>query len=351
MYNIMEKSRLIEIVENFGKARVAVLGDFCLDLLFHGKHKGFSRESAAPINKIGKLVGYPGAAANVAYNLAKLETEVIPVSVIGTDHNSLINYGDILLNFFKKAGINTDYIFRSEKRETYAYLKFMATGEGTSTPEQQFYRADTGTDNGILLEKDIEVKIKELLKSLKNKYEVLIVSDYSKGIVTPNILVTAEQLVNEDKLVIGSSRRDPKMFNGLNMIALNDFETLSAYVEDADRRGRVDDETLLHYGERLLMDTKSNNLVISRGAHGISIVNSQNKLVNVPTKEKKVVDITGAGDTTLAAIAASLSVGATLVEAAKIGNYAGGIVVQKPGTATASREEILKEIASDDYKD
>lgn len=344
----MDKSRLIEIVKNFGKARVAVLGDFCLDLLFYGKHKGFSRESAAPINRVHNQIGYPGAAANVVYNLTKLGVaEVIPIGVIGTDAKSMINYGDILLNFFKEANIDTRHVLRTEGRETYAYMKFMATGEGTSTPEQQYYRADTGSD--FLITKDLEQTLESILGELgfNGRFDALIISDYSKGVVTDGILDYVKGFAEDGRIVVGTARKDPRRLEGLTLIAQNDFETVSPYERELDESGRVDDEKLKLYGARLLEDTGSEKLVISRGAYGMSIIEHYN-FINVPTKKRKVVDITGAGDSALATITSALAIGATLEEAAKIGNYAGGIVVQKPGTATASQEEILKEIENDE---
>ena len=127
---------------------------------------------------------------------------------------------------------------------------------------------------------------------------------------------------------------------------MNDFETVSAYKEIKDE-GRASEADIKECGQKLLADTGSKNLIVSRGAYGMMVFEN-GMIYDVPTKEKKVVEITGAGDTTLAAIVAAWSTNASLVEAAKIGNYAGGIVVQKPGTATASKEEILKEIENDE---
>lgn len=345
---------LVDIVNNFGKARVAVLGDFCLDLLLHGKHKGFSREAAAPINRINKQVAYPGAAANVVYNLATLGVgKVIPVSVIGTDSDGVLNSGDLLLKFFKEVGIDCSHIVRSDKRETYVYMKFMATGEGTSTPEQQYYRADVGRDEEI--DPSLESQLIEHLEDLKYKVDAIVISDYSKGVVTPRVFTFARDLRKQNILVIGNARKDVKRLKNLDLIDQNDFETVSPYESIEDR---ASEEQVKRCGRQLLYDTKADYLIVTRGEKGMAVFSSESNLYeDVQTKPKKIVDITGAGDTSLAAITAALCASRNhvstylcfkdCINAAKIGNYAAGIVVQKPGTATTTQEELIKEIEND----
>lgn len=349
---------LVDIVKNFGNARVAVLGDFCLDLLLHGKHKGFSRESAAPVLRVNKQSGYPGAAANVVYNLAKLGVgKVVPISVIGTDTNTIVNCGDLLLKFFKEVGIDCSHIVRSDKRETYVYMKFMATGEGTSTPEQQFYRADVGRDEEI--DPNLESQLIERLEDLKYEVDALVISDYSKGVVTPRVFTSARDLRKQNILVIGNARKDVKRLKNLDLIDQNDFETVSLYESVEDR---ASEEQVKRCGRQLLYDTKADYLIVTRGERGMAAFGSESNLYeDVQTKPKKIVDITGAGDTSLAAITAALCasrdhVNAYLgfkdcINAAKIGNYAAGIVVQKPGTATATQKELIEEINKDEMED
>src|SRR5574341_303707 len=166
---------LIDIVRNFGKARVAVLGDFCLDILYHGYLDGVSREAPVAIQRVEREVCYPGAAANVVYNLAKLGIgKILPVGVIGTDENCLINYGDRLLNFFKNEGIDCSGITRSSDRNTHAYLKFIARGEGTSIPEQQIHRADIGQKDPRPLDSKLERTVINFLESNKGKLYTII---------------------------------------------------------------------------------------------------------------------------------------------------------------------------------
>lgn len=335
----------IDIVKNFGKARVAVLGDFCLDVLFHGKHTKFSRESAAPVNKIYKQICYPGAAANLTYNLVTLGVKnLIPISVIGEEGNgiTLVDYGKLLLKFFEDNKIDCSSIIRTKERVTTAYLKFMATGEGTSTPEQQFYRADVG--RGDKINKEIEDLIIDNLRKNKDRFDILVVSDYLKGVVTPRILDEISKYAPA-KTVIGTTRENALRLKNFSLIGLNAYETVSTY-EDVKEDEAIPEEKIVKCGMKLLSDTGSQNLILTRGENGMTIF-SDGKVIDVPTKPKPLVDITGAGDTALAAIVASLGAGADIVTAAKIGNYAAGIVVQKLGTATTTQAEIIKEIEND----
>ncbi len=332
----------VEIVKNFGKARVAVLGDFCLDLVRRGRIVDVSREAPAPILKIKDKEYYPGAAANVAYNLAKLGVKhVTPISVIGKDYN-----GSILLDFFKREDVKLQGIIQANERQTYVYEKLYARGQGTSSPSHQIYRIDEGSYNSLSDTPILEEKLTDLLQSFRSEYNIFIISDYSKGIVTPSVMNIATIIAKDRaKTVIGTARRGATKLQELTLLVLNDFETASSYDPEADEDGRVEEAKLLEYGKRLLLDTKSKKLIVTRGEHGMTVFDKE--ITNVLTKPKKVVDITGAGDTSLAAIAASLGSGASLVEAAKIGNYAAGIVVQKPGTATTTQEELIKEIEND----
>lgn len=339
----MQKSRFIEIVKNFGKTRVAVLGDFCVDVLLKGKHTKFSRESPAPVNEIRKIEYYPGAAANVAYNLLKLKVgKVAPATIVGNYNQDFmsINFGEILVNLLKKEGADCAGMIESKDRPTYAYLKMMATGEGTSTPELQWYRADLGAAKNIE-----DNQAYKLLEGITKDVSHIIISDYGKGIVTQTMLDLIGSLKSEFKK-IGTARNNIRRFKNFDLLCLNDFETVSAY-KNLEEGDRASEEDIRECGQRLLAETGSRNLIVSRGALGMMVFEG-GMIYNVPTKPKKVVDITGAGDTTLAAVVAAWGAGATLVEAAKIGNYAAGIVVQKPGTATASQEEILKEIENDE---
>ncbi len=329
-----ERSRLVEIVENFGKARVAVLGDFCLDVVKYVQAKKPSREAFAMVCDLEDEKHYPGAAANVAYNLVKLDADTVPFTVLGVDPK-----GDEIANYFKIK--NT--MIRSAERKTFVYEKIEGRAEGTSAPYQQALRIDSGTSEP--LSESLENKLCNSLEKNLDSFDILIVSDYLKGIVTPRIK-KAVNIMTGNKTLIGTARENILALKHFDILVLNDYETALSYNPKAGRANRVDEKALIECGKRLLDDTQSKNLIATRGAYGIIVI-EKNNMTSVPTTEKKVVDITGAGDTTLAAIAASLSVGATLVEAAKIGNYAGGIVVQKPGTATASKEEILKEIQED----
>ena len=358
----MNKSRLIEIVENFGKARVAVLGDFCLDVIFRGKHVKHSRESPSSVNRISKLDYCPGAAANVAYNLAKLRVgEVAPFTIVGNyvPGSMNFNFGDTLLDLFKKEGINCKYILQDDRRPTFAYFKIRARGEGTSTVEAEVYRADLGSSSHLN-----EDEIKRLLRTLINPeddvtptpycfFNSLIFSDYGKGIVTPKLFDDLKSrlgwYIEQDVIKVGTSRENIRMFRNFDLLCLNDYETVSAY-KKFDEEERASDAEVAEYGKLLLAETESRNLIVSRGKDGMTVFEN-GEIYSVPTKPKQVVDIAGAGDTALAAVTAAWSVGATLVEAVKIGNYAAGIVVQKPGTATASKEEILKEIQNDGILD
>ena len=340
---------LVDIVRNFGKARVAVLGDFCLDRVIYGKHIKFSRESPAPIlrvkDKFNDVKHYPGAAANVAYNLIRLGVgQVIPFSIIGEDHD-----GKLLLDLFEKEGINCDNILSTKDRSTYVYEKVYAQGEGTSTPFQQTYRIDSGSSHSI--SKELESELLRCLLSLQDKFDLLIVSDYLKGIVTPEILGMVSGY-GKRKFVVGTTRENARRLKDLSLIALNAYEVVSSYDKDkSDEEDKIPEADVCSYGTKLLSDTGSESLIVTRGERGMLVFNNKESIEDVPpTKKRKVVDITGAGDTALAAIVASLGAGADLVTAAKIANYAAGIVVQKPGTATTTQEEIIAEIKNDEEK-
>lgn len=357
--------KLTEIVKNFGKAKVAVIGDFNVDALVYGKHTGFSRESAAPILGVNDINYHPGAAANLAANLLSLGVGLLcPIGTVGNlKYNGVtLDVGDFLWNYFNNNQKVQNELIKCD-RPTYTYLKILAKGEGTSTSSQQWYRIDMGTKTPLT--EDLEIKVSVGLDYAMKNCDILIVSDYGKGLITEKILAHINENY-KNKIKIGTARKEAYKLYGFDIIALNDYETIkSDWIPiEVDENERVKDDLLIEYAGALLHKTKARNLVVSRGANGISLFNEvidSNPLIlnstfgrntvtehiHIPTKPKEVVDITGAGDSTLAAIVAALGAGAELADAARIGNYAGGLAIQKPGTATITQEELIVEIEND----
>jgi rfaE bifunctional protein kinase chain/domain len=327
------KDRLCSILDGFSGNRIMVFGDFMLDEFVFGEISRVSREAPVLILKHREAVFRPGGAANTVANVASLGTEVIPLGFLGDD-----TWGENLLSLWPSE-VDKSFVFRSAEFNSTCKSRILA-GSFHSF-RQQVVRIDR--EFPLELQPSHEKKLASALKELVPEVGGIIVSDYSLGNLTKKLRMLVTKLARKNSVpMVVDSRDDPSGYPGATTVTPNITEVESVL----SKKIGLDMERLESTCSALLSDWQLDSLLVTRGKHGISLF-TQNQSLHIPAHGgQDVVDVTGAGDTVAAIYTASLAAGADFGEAAKLANYAGGLVVMKKGTATTSVSE-LKEAVRD----
>jgi len=331
--HLKEADRLKKIVEAFPNITVTVLGDLVADEFVFGEISRVSREAPVLILKHRERTVVPGGAANAANNLADLGVNVLPVGVVGDDEP-----GRMLLKYFRHKRIAVSGVLKDKSYTTVTKTRILAGM--THTARQQVVRVDREPQEVPNAHLTRELYL--AARNYAHASDALLVSDYGYGAATPAIVSTLQQ---KGKLgavpVVVDSRYRLMQYSGVTAATPNEPE-----VEEAlGVRIGQDWSKVVAAGEQVMERMKLQSLVITRGRDGMVAFDHKHKPVDIPIfGSDQVADVTGAGDTVIAAFTAALAAGATTEEAAQVANYAGGIVVMKRGTATVSREELLHAI-------
>lgn len=325
-----EAERLRKIVEAFPKITVTLLGDLVADEFVFGEISRVSREAPVLILKHRERTVLPGGGANAVNNLADLGVNVLPVGLVGDDES-----GRLLLKYFRHKRIALSGILKDKSYTTVTKTRILAGM--THTARQQVVRVDREPQEppNHHLTRELYLATREYAHAS----DALLVSDYGYGAATPAIVNTLREKGKLGVLpIILDSRHRLLQYSGITAATPNEPE-----VEDAlGVRIGQDWEKLRAAGGQVMERMKLQSLVITRGRDGMVAFNHRHKPVDIPIfGSDEVADVTGAGDTVIAAFTAALAAGASTEEAAQLANYAGGIVVMKRGTATVSRQELL----------
>ncbi|MCX7724290.1 MAG: D-glycero-beta-D-manno-heptose-7-phosphate kinase [Thermodesulfovibrio sp.] len=327
-------SNIESFFKNFKEKKILVIGDIILDRYIFGKVTRISPEAPVPVVEVYEEQYRLGGAANVANNIVSLGGKAYLCGIIGKGPT-----GKVVRDLLTEKGIEQDFIFEDTRRTT---VKTRVIGGN-----QQIVRFD------IEDRKRLEGKAKEnflsMIKSILDRFDAVIVSDYKKGVVSEELF---RILVNHKKKNGGFIAVDPKVghFRFYKQVSL-----ITPNIAEASHGAEIDikdEKTLIKAGFNLLRKLGCDSVLITRGEEGMSLFekkNSEVEVTHLPTVAKKVFDVTGAGDTVIATITLAHVAGASLVDAAKIANIAAGIVVGKVGTAVAAPEEILDVLKTHPY--
>ena len=308
----------------FQNARLLVIGDVMLDRYWHGSASRVSPEAPVPVVKVANREDRPGGAGNVALNIAALGSAVRLVGVVGDDEAGLELYSRL-----KAAGVYCDFL-QSEEKPTITKLRIISQ-------HQQLIRLD--------FEKAFEasdiIGLQDKAKSLVDDSQVMVLSDYGKG---------ALQDIN-DLIDLGRSRNipiivDPKgtdftKYRGATLITpnLTEFEAVMG--------GSHNEEELVNKGLRLVRELNLEAILITRGEHGMTLIRPDSPELHLPARAQEVFDVTGAGDTVISVLAASMAAGDGFADATALANLAAGLVVGKLGTAAISGPELRRAMLAD----
>jgi rfaE bifunctional protein kinase chain/domain len=326
-----EHERLKKVLDAFPKLTVTVLADLVADEFIFGEISRVSREAPVLILKHRERTVVPGGGGNAIYNLAALGVAVLPVGVVGDDEP-----GRLLLQGFRQRKIPTAGVFKVRGYTTVTKTRILAGM--THTNRQQVVRVDREPEQtpNSHLERELVMAAREYVRAS----DALLLSDYGYGAATPGIYEQVRGAVKNIPVSLDSRYRLLE-FRGITAATPNEPE-----VEEAlGMKIGTDLEKLFRAGKTVMDRMRLQALVITRGRDGMVAFERRHKPVQIPIfGTDQVTDVTGAGDTVIANFTAALAAGTDTESAARLANYAGGLVVMKRGTATVNREELAEAI-------
>ncbi len=326
-------SRLVDLIDAFSRQTIVVLGDLVADEFVFGEISRVSREAPVLILRHRETQRVPGGGANAANNLADLGARVLPVGVVGDD-----SAGHALVDYFRKKRVQTSGILRVPGWTTPRKTRYLAGF--THTARQQVLRVDHEPEARALPAK-VRAALVKKARGFARRASATLVSDYGFGAATP-----AAVRALRGKLVLLDSRFALLDYKGTGITAATPNEPEIEALHHA--RIGTDIERLEALGSRTLRAMKLEALLVTRGKDGMTLFMRGRQPVHIPVYgTDQALDVTGAGDTVIAAFTLALAAGGTFTEAAHLANYAGGIVVMKRGTATVTRDELVRAIQAD----
>lgn len=310
-----------------------VIGDLMLDRYLWGKVERVSPEAPVPVVLLEKESCNPGGAANVAANLASLGLPCRLLGCIGDDEA-----GKQIIKSLAQNRIGADSIVHLPNRPTITKTRIVGG-------HQQMLRVDC--ESGTPLDTDelqlLEIAVRQAIASAP---AIIVLSDYDKGVLHPALCQTVIQLAREADIpvLVDPKGRDYTKYRGATALTPNRRETSEAC-------GNITDtDALLDAAEQLRRDLALDFLAVTRSEEGISLLEEQQRL-HIPAMAKQVFDVSGAGDTVIATLAAGMVAGLNHYDALHLANLAAGIVVGKVGTVPVNREELLAELANEDMRE
>jgi rfaE bifunctional protein kinase chain/domain len=330
------KERLLALIDGFSSRRVLIIGDLIADEFIYGDIARVSREAPVLILKYDGTEMVAGGAGNAANNAAALGGRARLAGLVGADPE-----GRRLLASFHR-GVERTNIVRAKSYRTPVKTRILAGG--VHAARQQVVRIDR--ESGWPLTGDVSLAFAKKLAALADSCDAVLLSDYGSGLVTPALADTIRKAVaNRSRRraipLLVDSRHRLFDYRGLTMCTPNESEVeqvLGVSIDD-------DPDVLEQAGRLLLRRLNMQAVLITRGS---ALFQPRQTTVHIPIfGSDEVTDVTGAGDTVIATCGLALAAGASFYEAARLANYAGGLVVMKRGTATISPRELADAVISD----
>jgi len=313
-----------ELLNRFDGLRLAVCGDVMVDRFLWGRVDRISPEAPVPVVRLERETASLGGAANVANNIRALGAAVTLVGVVGEDDTA-----GALRAMLADRGIGDGGLLPLAGRPTTLKTRIIAHS-------QQVVRTDVESDAALTGAE--EERLLELLRA-SGPFDAVVLSDYGKGVLTPSLLpeVIAWARGAGAILTVDPKRGDFSQYRGVTSLTPNQKEAgqaCSAVIGDP--------ETLDRVGRLLRERVDAEALLITRGEHGMALYERGGAMHHLPTEATEVFDVTGAGDTVIAAYTTALAAGASWLEAANFANHAAGLAVRELGTAAITAAQIAE---------
>jgi len=319
-----EMKDLQQIFQNFKQLHILVVGDLILDRYIWGAVERISPEAPVPVVHVQRREFRVGGAGNVAANLSALNCRVSLAGVVGQDE-----FQSQLNTLFKKSKI-TPLLVKEANRLTTVKTRIIAK-------RQQLLRFDEEETRDM--ETAVLDKLMDLINPHLDQFDGIILSDYNKGLLVEDLIQTLRQKWGNKPLIIDPKGFDYQKYRGATAIKPNFDEFRTAI-----NHPHLTQTELGPYAKQLMRELELEGVVITLGEDGVFIYDKKDKSLLIPTDAREVYDVSGAGDTFIAAFAAALIISGNWFMAAKAGNLAAGVAVGKLGTATVTQTEIFNHL-------
>ena len=326
------------LINKLKNINILIIGDMVADVYLKGNISRVSREAPVLVLEHAGEKVVPGGAANVVHNIATLGGQAFAVGLIGND-----KAGSGLRAILNNKNVETTGLIFEENRPTITKTRIIAGG--SATVSQQIVRIDQEMKSPILSQ--TEKNLINILNQVIDKIDAVVLSDYGSGMLSDKIRSFIIESCQEKNIkTIVDSRYDILKFEGVSFVKQNEAEAAKAVGFEL-----TNEDAVVTAGKILLEKLQAEGIIISRGEQGMSLIQDNGEIHHIPVVDKsEVFDVSGAGDTAVAAFILAIASGAKPVEATKIANFAAGIAVRKLGTATVSNEE-LNEVLGEYYVD
>lgn len=323
----MSDKRLLQLKKNFKGKRIAIIGDMMLDIYFWGDVKRISPEAPVPVLEVENEFYRFGGAANCALNIASLGGVSEPIGVIGYD-----NYGTIFNSLLSEQKISHYGIIEDDSRPTTAKTRVIADS-------QHIVRIDKESKETLNIK--IQNKLFNYLKSIIKNLDGLILQDYNKGVLSSQLINQVIGLANKYNVLVTV---DPKFNNFFEYRNVTVFKPNRKEAEDILGIKIKSDADVSFAGNTLLKKLNAKNILLTLGEGGIAVFEKGKPEKRMPTKARKVADVSGAGDTVISTLTMALASGADIYEASYLANYAGGLVCEEVGIIPIDLEKLFNTV-------
>ena len=323
----MSDKRLLQLKKNFKGKRIAIIGDMMLDIYFWGDVKRISPEAPVPVLEVENEFYRFGGAANCALNIASLGGISEPIGVIGYD-----NYGTIFNSLLSEQKISHYGIIEDDSRPTTAKTRVIADS-------QHIVRIDKESKETLNIK--IQNKLFNYLKSIIKNLDGIILQDYNKGVLSSQLINQVIGLANKYNVLVTV---DPKFNNFFEYRNVTVFKPNRKEAEDILGIKIKSDADVSFAGNTLLKKLNAKNILLTLGEGGIAVFEKGKPEKRMPTKARKVADVSGAGDTVISTLTMALASGADIYEASYIANYAGGLVCEEVGIIPIDLEKLFNTV-------
>ena len=319
LINFLKKNK-----KNISKSRIICIGDIILDHYINGNIERMSPEAMVPILMMKSQKYVIGGAGNVARNISNIGAKTTLIHLSGNDQSS-----DIVKKLLQKDKNIKSVSISIPNFKTPIKTRFV-------NKENHLLRVDNENINFRLINKYKALIISLLIKEIK-KCDLIVLSDYDKGLLDKDLIKKIIKLsIQFNKIIIADPKKiDLSSFSGVDIITPNQKE-----ITNSANKKFLDEKSLVKFGKNIIKKYKIKNLLITRSEKGMLLINSKS-IKKIKADTKKVIDVTGAGDTVISTIALMLTLGLSVEDSIIISNYAAGIVIGKSGTASINYLDLI----------
>jgi rfaE bifunctional protein kinase chain/domain len=325
----LDQVQLNKGIENFGGASILVIGDIMLDRFIWGKVSRISPEAPVPVVEVERESTMLGGAANVVNNLVSLGSKVLLCGVVGNDRP-----GEEVMSKLEDMGVDIDGIAIENARPTSVKTRIVAHA-------QQVVRYDR--EKRISLKPSTIKHILEFIRGKKDHISAMIVSDYGKGVLSRKLMHGIEEEISGHALPVAV---DPNVKNFSlyrNVAVITPNNTQAGQITGMEIK---DENDLVKAGKRLMNHNRCKALLITRGEEGMTLFEEDGSITQIKSIARKVYDVTGAGDTVIAAFTLGIASGLDMKSAAFLSNLAAGIVVGEVGTSAVRIDDLKRAVTT-----